>query len=122
MSVHNMERDTKECFDDLVIEWERVRTLTPAQLIQESYDACSGGDGVEVFTALSDNSHNFIVDIRLSHYPTVIVTVDTREANAVLFVSNQSNPSDGREEITIDKEWTDALEEYLAESYDIEYP
>ena len=119
MSVHNMERDKKECFDDLIVEWERVRTLTPEQLLQESFDSCSGWDGVELFTALHENSHNFIVDIRINHYPSVIVTVDTRVANAVLFVSNQSNPSDGREEITIDKEWTDALEEYLADSYGI---
>ena len=117
MSVHNAERDRKECHADLVVEWERVKTLTPEQLLQESYDACSCWDGVEVFTALSDNSDNFIVDIRISHYPTVIVTVDTREANAVLFVSNLMNPSDARETITIGKEWTDALEEYLSEVF-----
>ena len=117
MSIHNEERDKGECHTDLIVEWERVKTLTPQQLLQESFDACDGGDGIEVFTALHENSNNFIVDILINHFPTVIVTVDTREANAVLFVSNQRNPVGGREEITIDKEWTEALEDYLIEAY-----
>ena len=119
MSIHNEERDKRECHDDLIAEWERVKTLTPQQLLQESYDACDGGDGIEVFTALHENSHNFIADIQINHFPIVVVTVDTREANAVLFVSNQRNPVGGREEITINKEWPDALEEYLGEAYGI---
>ena len=130
MSIHNPHRDKEECNADLVAKAQQIMSYSPEDILNMSYHACGGWYGVDVFVHLTrinpsingacgHVNENFKVDIQLEHCPAVWLHIDSSEYYAELFVSNQSNPADGRETIQLSKEFTDAIEEYLIEVYSL---